>query len=809
MFKQITKNLLPHIFALLFFIALTFSFLFPVLEGKTLLQTDVRNYEGMAKEIKDYREKTGEEALWTNSMFGGMPAYLISTRHPGNLTSHLHKIFNLGHFKPISHIFLSLIGFYILMLAFRINPYLAIIGAIAYAFSSYFIIIIEAGHVTKAIALGYMPGVIAGVYLAFRKKLILGSAIFALFLSMQLITYHYQIVYYTLLILIIFGILELIDSIKNRSYINLLKPIGFLVLVGIIALATSTSSLWTTYEYGKYSMRGKSELTDNAENKTTGLDKDYATAWSYGIDETLTLLIPNFKGGASGGELSTNSETYELFKNAQGAGYAKQVIKSLPLYWGTQPFTSGPVYIGAIIVFLFVLSLFVLKGNIKWWLLSATILSVLLSWGHNLMWFTNLFLDYFPGYNKFRTVSMILVIAQFTMPLMGLLVLDKVIKGDYEKKTLLKHLKYSLYIVGGICMFFALLPGAFFDFTSDADQRYVQGGMTALVDALQVDRKTLLQQDAIRSLIFVFLGAVSLWIFINQKIKKTHFYLILGFLILVDLWVVDKRYLNSENFISKRKAEIPFAPSKADQMILDDKDQSFRVLNLTVNTFNDASTSYFHKSIGGYHGAKMKRYQEVIDFHISQNNMEVLNMLNTKYIVIPTQDQQPFPQRNPDALGNAWFVDSYKLVANADEEIEALNNFDPKNEMIVDVRFNEIVENFNFSQDSARYISLVEYFPNKLVYDFKSESQQLAVFSEIYYDKGWNAYINDEIVPHFRCNYILRGIVIPKGKHIIEFRFEPKSYFAGNNISLASSIILILILLGAIFLEVKNMGTKE
>jgi Bacterial membrane protein YfhO len=804
------KTLIPHFIALLLFFVIPLIYFSPVIEGKVIAPNDVAMFEGMAKEVKDFRTDTGEEALWTNSMFGGMPSYLISIIHSGNKIRLLHKLLNLWMFTPVAFLFVSMICFYILLMAFRIKPYLAIIGSIAYAFSSYFIIIIIAGHVTKTFALAYMPALVGGFYLTFQeKKLWLGSIVYSLFLSLQLITNHYQIVYYSLLIVLILGVIKLIAFIKGKKYVAFLKIVCILFGGTLLALGTTAPNLWTTYEYGKDSMRGKSELTHDEENKTTGLDKDYATAWSYGIDETLTLLIPNFKGGESGGALSTNSETYKLYKNAQGAGYAKQVIKSLPLYWGTQPFTSGPVYIGAFIMFLFILSLFVLKGEIKWWLLSATILSVLLAWGNNFMWFTELFLDYFPGYNKFRTVSMILIIAELTIPLMAILLLKKIIDEDYDKKLLLKQFKYSFYIVGGICLFFALLPGAFFSFTSEGDQRYIQGGMTVLVEALQVDRKALLQQDALRSLIFVFLGAGTLWFFIQKKIKLSYFYLIIGFLILVDLWTVDKRYLNNDDFVSKRKADVPFTPTKADEMILEDQDPNFRVLNLTVNTFNDASTSYFHKSIGGYHGAKMKRYQELIDFQISKNNMAVLNMLNTKYFIVPTEDQQPFPRKNPDALGNVWFVDSYNVVENADEEIKALTNFNPKKESIIDKRWESQFESFSFMSDSTRKIELVEYKPNHLTYSSNSKTEQMAVFSEIFYDKGWNAYVDGELYPHFRCNYVLRGMIVPRGKHTIEYKFEPKSYYLGNKISLASSILLIIAALGVFFFEIKKHLTKD
>lgn len=801
------KPILTFAIIILFFFTIASIYFSPVIEGKQLAQSDVSNYKGMAKEIGDYHENSDETILWTNTMFGGMPTYLILVPS-NNLIKHVHRFINLNNWRPVNFVFVYLLGFFVALLMFGVNPWLSFIGAISFAFSSYFFIIIDAGHLTKVMAIGYMPPLIASFYYAYNKKRLFGTVLFGIFLSLQILVNHLQITYYTGIVLLVFVFCQIWHSIKNRTYKHFLITSGYLLIMGFIAIGSNFDKIWTTYEYGKDSMRGKSELTDEIHNKTTGLDKDYATAWSYGIDETLTLLIPNFKGGATGGALSTNSETYELFKNAQGAGYAKQVIKALPLYWGTQPFTSGPVYVGAFVFFLFVLSLFVLKGSIKWWLLSATILSILLAWGNNFMWFTELFLDYFPGYNKFRTVSMILVIAELTIPLMAILTLKKIINNELEKKEILKHVKNTLYIVGGICLFFALLPGLFYDFISEADQQYIDGGMGALVDALQADRKMLLQQDALRSLIFVFLGAGTLWFFVKEKIKTTHLYLIIGFLILVDLWSVDKRYLNNDDFVAKRIAEVPFVPTRADKMILEDNDPNFRVLNLSVNTFNDASTSYFHKSIGGYHGAKMKRYQELIDYHIIKNNMAVLHMLNTKYFIIPTEDQGPFPRRNPDALGNAWFVDAYKLVQNADSEIVALNDFNPAKEAIIDVRWKEQFESFEFKYDTTRRINLTEYHPNKLTYDYESGKEQMVVFSEIFYDKGWNAYVDGELKPHFRCNYVLRGMIVPAGKHVIEFKFEPKSYFIGSKISFASSILLILIFVGVLIVEIKKYLSK-
>lgn len=766
----------------------------PLIEGKEIQQSDQTNFQGMSKEIVDFRNETGEEALWSNNMFGGMPAYLTSTIYPSNLVQKINSILLFAK-RPVSQAFILLLGGYLLFLAFGVNPWISAIGALALAFSSYNFIIIAAGHNSKVIAIAYMSPIIAGTYLAYRGRILLGSAIAALFLSLQLTANHLQITYYTLIILLIFGITELVFTIKKKDYNHFIKATGILLLVTIFALGSNIGKMWTTYEYGKYSIRGKSELTKNAENKTSGLDKDYATGWSYGIAETMTVLIPNFKGGASGAAVGENSASFEFFKKLQGEKYASKVIKQLPMYWGKQPGTSGPVYFGAIIMFFFVLGIFILDPKLKWWLISATILSVMLSWGHNFSLLTNFFLDYVPGYNKFRTVSMILVIAQFTVPLMAILTLKKIFDGSIEKQKLEKAFKNTLYIVGGIALFFALFPGMFFDFSAESDQGYIAQGGQAFVDALREDRKMMLRNDAFRSLVFVLLSACAIYAYMKGKLKVNYALGALFVLIIVDMWAVDKRYLNDDNFVTKRQAREPFQMTQANKYILQDKDPNFRVLNLAVSTFNDASTSYFHKSIGGYHGAKMKRYQELIEYQISRNNMEVLNMLNTKYFIVPDNNRQPVAQFNHEALGNAWFVEDFRIVPNADAEIDALSDFHPSNEAIIDQRFENFVAGKEFSKDTVSYIKLESYKPNHLIYKAECEDEELAIFSEIYYPKGWNAYLDGEIVDHFRANYVLRAMLIPEGKHTVEFKFEPRSYYVGNKISLASSGILIIFLL--------------
>ncbi|OFX27877.1 MAG: hypothetical protein A2033_06420 [Bacteroidetes bacterium GWA2_31_9] len=799
------KMFVPHLVAIVVFLSITFAYFSPLLDGKRVSQSDMNQYLGMSKEITDFKEKTGEQTLWTNSMFGGMPAYLISVEYSANLVRYANLIMNLGLEKPANYLFISLIGFYILLLIFGVNPWLAIGGAIAYSFSSYFFIIEAVGHNTKALALAYMPPIIGGVVLAYRKKIIAGSAIAGLFLALQLLANHFQITYYTLLIVLVFILFFFYKSIIEKAISKFFKSSAVLAITILLAFSTNITSLWLVYEYGKESMRGKSELTEDQQNKTGGLDKDYATAWSYGISESWTLLVPNFMGGASIGEVGKNSATFKALKD-NGVPNTDAICKQLPLYWGDQPGTSGPVYVGAIIFFLFIFGLFYVKGYIKWWLLTATIFALFLSWGRNFMFFTDLFLDYFPGYDKFRTVSMILIIIEFAMPLLGILALKQFIENSDDKARFMKAFKIAIASVGGILLIFAVMPGMFFNFSAASDAQLISNGWPEfLVNAIKEDRKSMLTSDAFRSLIFILLFAGAMLAFYFKKLSVKYVYISLALLLIFDMWTVNKRYLNNDNFTAKREATTPFKPTQADIQILQDKDPDFRVLNLSVSTFNDASTSYFHKSIGGYHGAKMKRYQEIIEKQISKNNMSVLNMLNTKYFIVPTKDQGAVVQKNYGALGNAWFVSNYKLVENADSEIVALDNFNPAETLIVDKRFENKVKGFVPKIDSTAIISLTDYKPNHLTYKSKSSIEQLTAFSEIYYNsgKGWNSYIDGKAIEHFRANYVLRAMKIPAGEHTVEFKFEPSAYATGETISFASSALLVLMCIGAIVMELK------
>nr|NQU90888.1 YfhO family protein [Bacteroidota bacterium] len=805
--KFTIKRIWPYLAAIVLFIILGMAYFSPVLEGKKLKQSDIVHFKGMSKEIVDYREATGKEALWTNSMFSGMPAYQISVHYKNVFVKYVDDIFKMGLPHPINLVFLYFIGFFILLLVLRVNIWLAILGSVAFAFSSYFFIILEAGHNSKAHAIAYMAPVMAGIIMTYRKKYLWGFALTTLFLSLQILTNHLQITYYLMLMVILFGIAQLIDSVRKKEVPQFIKASLILVAAAILSVGVNISSIWATYEYGKDTIRGKSELTTAQENRTSGLDIDYATAWSYGVAETMTLLIPDFMGGGSGEYPSLKSDTYaKLTESGLPEQQARQYIQYFSLYWGNQPFTSGPVYVGAIMIFLFVLGIFVVKGKMKWWLVAATILSIMLAWGHNFMPLTKFFLHYIPGYNKFRAVSMTLVIAEFAIPLLGILALRDLFNSKMAKEAAIKKLKLAFYITGGITLFFAILPGMFFSFNGQGDGQLVQAGFPAhMIDALRTDRAAVLRSDAIRSFIFILLAAVLLWAALLKKLKSQYVYIALIVLLLIDLWTVNKRYVNNENFESARKVDNPYTPTAANLEILKDRDPNFRVYNLAVSTYKDASTSYFHKSLGGYHGAKLRRYQELIDSLISRNNMYVLNMLNTKYFIVRGQNNQPEARINPDALGNAWIVDDYRIVENADEEIVALKNFNPSTLAIVDKRYAPMIENYKKGSDSLASIQMIKYLPNELVYQFKSGKEELAVFSEIYYDKGWNVYVDGEKVPYFRANYVLRAMLIPAGDHEIVWKFEPKVYYMGGNISLVCSLIVFLIFFAALGNELKDV----
>lgn len=795
------KRFIPHLTVILIFLVVILAYFSPLLEGKQLQQSDITQWKGMSKEITDFRAKTGEEALWTNSMFGGMPAYQISVKYKGNLIRYIDNIFKMGLPHPANLVFIYFIGFFILLMVMKVDPWLALAGALAFTFSSYFFIILEAGHNSKAHAIGYMAPVIAGILLTYRGKYLAGSLLTALFLALELSANHLQITYYLALMVVMLGIYELIVAVKAKTIPAFAKSTGLLFVAALLALSVNITNLWATWEYGKETIRGKSELTSNAEIRTSGLDKDYATQWSYGVGETFSLLIPNAKGGASG-SIGNNAKAMEKV----GKEYA-QAVAGQNHYWGDQPFTSGPVYVGAIMVFLFVLGMFIYKGKLKWWLLAVTVLSILLAWGKNFMPFTDFFLHYVPGYNKFRAVSMILVIAELAIPLLGILTLKQIVDNPEVLRSKVKYVYTALGLTGGLALVFYLVPQAFFSFLSHmevsaiAEQRQSLdasqfGQFDALISNMKMARVSIFKADAIRSVLFIAVAAGMLLLYSRAIVKKWMVVAGMVVLIAADVIPIAHRYLNNDNFVRKSIVANPYQATAADVLIKKDIDPNYRVFNTTVSTFQEGHTSFFHKSIGGYHGAKLRRYQELIDHHLSKGNMDVLNMLNTKYFIVMGENRTPVPELNMDALGNAWFVKQVQMVDNADQEIDALTDFVPEEMAVVDKRFASNVEGFTFKADSNAKIELIAYQPNKLKYAFESSTDQLTVFSEIYYDKGWNAYIDGKKTPYFRADYVLRAMVIPAGKHEIEFRFEPKVFVVGERIAFASSLLLILMLVG-------------
>ena len=795
------KAILPYGVAVAVFLSITIIYLSPLLEGKKLWQSDIAQHLGASKEIADFRAQTGQEPLWTNSMFGGMPAYQVSTVYKGNFIGYLDGLLTLGLPHPANLLFLYLIGFFILLLSMRVDPWLSIAGAIAFGFSSFFFIIIEVGHNSQAHAIGYMAPVIAGLILTFRRHYLWGGLMTAIFLSLEVKTNHPQITYYLAIIALLLGLFKLIHAVRFREIAPFVKSVGVLLIALLFAVLTNITTLWATWEYGKFTIRGKSELAPAGPVKTAGLDKDYITQYSYGIGETMTLLIPGFQGGASVSPLGEKSEVVSAMRvNGIDPGTISQYINQpVPYnYWGNQFSTAGPVYVGAIVCFLFLLGLLIVKGPIRWWLLSATLLSILLAWGHNFMAFSDLFIHYVPGYNKFRAVTMTLVIAEFAMPLLGIIALKVLFENTADREKNFRALKIAFFLSGGITLFFALFPGMFLDFTGPRDSEMAKQLPDWFMQAIRDDRKNLLRMDAFRGFVFITLTALLLWGVLFDKIRKQYAYLGLIILFLADMYPINKRHLNNGSFTSRNRAEVPFQPGPADEQILQDRDPNFRVFNLTVDPFSDASTSYFHKSIGGYSGVKMRRYQELIEHHISKQNMAVLNMLNTKYFIVADEKGSPVARYNPAALGNAWFVQSYLLADNADAELNALTGFRPDSVAVVDKKFSAELTRIQPGHDTSDFIREESYAPNRITYQYSAKNNRLAVFSEIWYPKGWNAFVDGAPAPHFRADYVLRAMVLPAGKHNLEFRFEPGVYSAGEKISRSSSILLVILFIAAV-----------
>ena len=763
--KMKFNKVLPYIVAVVVFVLITVLYCYPMLSGKVLNAGDVHNWQGGAHEAQEYFARTGETTWWTNSMFGGMPTFQITGSTPTqHISNHiLRRVLHLGFGEIMGIIFGYLLGFFLMLRCFRVNPWLSIAGSIALALSSYFFIIIPAGHITKAVALGFLAPLFGGVYAVFRRRYWLGVPLIVVY-GIAGIALHPQMTYYIFMLIGVCFFAELYIHIKEKRWKEL--GISLLVITGCLLLVMGTRLSWfqSNNEYLAQTMRGgHSELTkDDAQDAQPqkGLDIEYATAWSYGIDETLTLLIPNIKGGASGYSLDEKSETYQtLVKGGYPKKQAAKIVEQLPMYWGKQPFTSGPVYVGAIICMLFILGLMIVDGPYKWALLVATCFSIMLAWGKNFMPLTELFYNYFPMYNKFRAVSSVLIVAEITMPLLGFMALQKIISSSpEERQSYLKPLYISSGITAGLCLIIALFGGMIWDFRGANDP-------TWLADAFIADRKSLLRADSWRSLLFIVAAAVVIYFYLRNKMKAAYLYALLAVLITADMVPVDRRYFSSRDFVSQKENDSFFAMQPWEQQILGDKSLDYRVLNLTANTFNDSRTSYRLKSIGGYHAAKLRRYQDLIDAHISKNNMAVINMLNTKYFVTKQGVMQ-----NPDAMGNAWFVDNVKFVSTPDEESAALWQLDLKYEAVADERFKDIL--LAQSEGEAQ-VTMTDYQPNKLTYHTISDTDKTLVFSEIYYPSGWHLLCDGEEIAIARANYTLRAATIPAGEHTLTMSFEP------------------------------------
>ncbi len=830
------KNLkiwLPYVAAVALFYVLAYMFTPQVFSGKVVNQSDIASWRGMANEIITYNESHPDQdpALWTNSMFSGMPATTISLKYDGDfLDIFYNAIHKLTGQRPPSYLLISMVGAFLLFLAFGVNPWLSIVGAVAISFASYNMQIIQVGHNSKMVAIAFMPWVLAAVVYAYRKKGFLGAILFAFALSFQIKANHPQITYYLAIIVLGYGFAELYNHIAEKKVLKFLKVSGLLLLLGGLGIASNINHLWPTYEYSKYTMRGGSELAKEQGKQQEGLDIGYATSWSYSPEETPNLFIPNFNGGSSAGELDRESATYKALK---GGGYqgADQIIKQMPLYWGPQPFTAGPMYLGAIMVFLFILALFLIGGAVKWWALGVTLLAVLLSWGSNFLPLTEFFFKYIPMYNKFRTVSMVLVILQILVPLMGVLVIEKLMKSEFSAKKFKTGMISALVLTAGFALLAMIFPSVAGSFTSPADANLPEQIRATLAE----DRASLLSADAFRSVLYILAAAAVLWFAFGRREASSKNrvlspaklkYLVyggIGILVLADMWGAGKRYLNDSHFIKNREFEQQYALRPVDNIILEDKDPNYRVLDISINTFNDSHISYHHKTIGGYSPAKLQRYQDMIDYHIMPemqkiasslssvktleeaqimvDNTEtpVLNMLNSKYIVIGAQNP---PLLNNRAMGNCWFVDSIAWVANNLDEINTISDVNLSNTAVVSEEFRSLAGEITTADAPAfeDVIKLTNYSPNKLTYQCETTSDRVAVFSEVWYPAGWIATIDGKPAEIFRANYTLRALKVPAGSKVIEMEFRPDSYYKGATYSrIASSILLVLLAIGGLF----------
>ncbi len=789
--KADIKQIYPYLIPVILIVIVNILYFMPQFEGKVIRQGDTMHHIGMSKEAVDYRNKTGEDALWTNSMFGGMPTYQISTTNKNNLLQYVENALSLGISRPAGYFIAGMIGFYVLMLLLGVSPWLSLLGAFLFGYTTNNFTLFEAGHNSKLVAIMTSAPVIAGVLLIFKEKYLLGAAVFGVALGINIGANHPQMTYYLAMCIGILVVIELGNSIKQGKLMAFTKAIGIMVFMSMLALGSSASKLWTTYEYTKDTMRGGQVLKVSEEagssdaDASGGLQWDYAMQWSNGTGDLLATFIPKVVGGGSGEWLDG--------KSPLGKAVGQRQAFQAPTYFGSLPFTSGPAYFGVVALFLFVFGLFTVKGDVKWWMFGAVLLTMLLSMGKHFEVLNKLVFDYIPLYNKFRAPSSILSITAIFIPILGVLALSDLLKSD-KKASYVKPLWITTGILGGISLVLWLAGSSFFDFTAASDEQYAQ-----IKDALIDQRESMLGDSAFRSLMLILITAGTMYAYMLGKLNRTLLIAVVSVIGLFDLVQIGKGYLDKRDFVSKSAFKSEFEPRPVDTQILQDKDPNFRVYDATVNTFNSASTSYFHKTIGGYHPAKLQRFQDIIDRHIGNNNQAVLNMLNTKYFILKGQEGTPTVQRNPAALGNAWFINNIKMVADANAEIDSLSNFDPAGDAIVHEEFKSYIQGLSPSKNGT--INLKSYTPNKIEYASETQGDQLAVFSEIWYGpgKGWQAYIDGKPVEHIRVNYILRGLKVPGGKHNVVFEFRPQKYYVGETISLICSISLLLLLAFVIY----------
>ncbi len=804
-----------HLAIIAAFVVICFAYFSPVLSGKAPAQSDVIQSKAMQTEIMHYKDKDGKGPLWTNQMFGGMPAYQIWVQYAYNGASYGIALITRALPNPVGTVLLLLVGAYFLFITLKVNPWLAAAGAIAFAFTTYNFVLIATGHSNKALAIGFFAPIIASILITLRGRYLLGASLTALFLALEIRANHVQMTYYLFLSLLIFIGIELYQAYKNKTLPALGKGLAYLSAGVLLAVMINASLLWTTSEYAAETNRGKSNLTSVDTDKKEGMSKEYAYGWSQGVGESFTFLIPNLYGGATGVNelIKPESNLYKVVASDFSGGdpaQTTQIIQQLAQgfnmqeYWGEKPGTSGGYYFGAIVCFLYVFGLFIVRSRLKWWIVSTTVLFMLLSFGKNFPFISDLFFDYFPLYNKFRAVESVLAVVGLMVPMLAFLAVKEAQESTMDQKELVKKLTWSAAITGGFALIVAVIPTLFFSFKTNNHAEIVQGLTQALennaaaakklTNALIQDRATIARADAFRAFLFIAIGYIVVWAFIKKKLKAELAFGLLAFAVLIDMWQVDRKYLNNTNFESKSALANYFPAREVDGFISSDKDPHFRVYDQTINTFSDASTSSFHKTIGGYHAAKLKRYDELIQRQFSKSvNQDVLDMLNAKYFV--TQDKESGSvklSKNATALGNAWIVNSVQFVKNADEEMNAINSFDPKQEAIVDEGFKSMIDKTRLGADPTAFIKLDNYHPDRMEYSYSAPRDVVAVFSEVYYDKGWNMYVDGVQKPYFRANYVLRAAQLPAGNHKVEFKFEPKSYYVGENISLAGSILLVL-----------------